>query len=184
MQFWISVLERIDYLLHTTAWWVYLVFLYCLIIGWKSLYPRVISYYRLFAVPLLLGFWWIHVTYSRYDLTFSHVSTSVLAGLAGNFIGWKVYRRARIEADKRKKLIKLPGTKSTLVSIALIFFFRYYFGYYQVVNQSNLINPFFIYSDLIISALIVGFIVGRGFYYLNAYRTAPHANLSKNTARH
>ena len=168
----------IDLLLRT-SWWVYLVFFYCIIIGWKALHPRVISYYRLFVVPLLIIFWWLHTTFLRYDLSFSHIFASITAASAGGLAGWQIYRQVPVEADRRKRLIKLPKTKSTLVSIVLIFFFRYYFGYYHILDPASLINPFFIYSDLIISALIVGFITGRTIYYLNAYRKAPNTDLCK-----
>lgn len=172
-------IDRVIHLLLATSWWIYLVFLYCVLVGLSSLHPRVISYYRIFVVPLLIVIWSLHSTFLRYSLSFSHIFFSIIASLIGIYAGWRIYQYTPVEADKRKKLIKLPGTRSTLISILLIFFFRYYFGYYQIVDPSNLTDPFFIYSDLIISASIIGFILGKGLYYQHAYRKSPHRNLSK-----
>jgi hypothetical protein len=107
------------------------------------------------------------------------VSIWIAFALIGSMVGWWIHRDISIQADKQKKYIKLPASHATLISILLIFFFRYYFGYFHIVDPASLKNPFFIYPDLIISAIITGFILGRGLCYSYIYVKSPHTNLSK-----
>ena len=97
----------------------------------------------------------------------------------GGLGGWWVYRNVSIQADKNKRLIKLPGTRSTLISILLILFSRFFFGYLHSTNPAGFKNGFLIYSDIITSGLIVGFIIGRALYFFYAYRQSRHTNLFK-----
>jgi len=172
----------IDYAIHvmgSNQWWAYLVFIYCFFAGLKSLHPQVVSYYRIFVVPVLITIWSILTIFLRYPLTAAHISASFAAAIIGTFGGWKIYQFAPVRTDKQKKLIQVPGSFSTLISILLIFFFRYFFGHFEIINPANVTDPFFIFSDLIISALIIGFILGKGFYYFYAYQKSHHTSLWK-----
>ncbi len=179
MDFLEHPIDKAIYLILNMPWWVYLIFLYCIFAGWKALYPRVISYYRLFMIPMFFGILSIPIIFVRYSLSLSHLSTWIISCLIGSFTGWWLYRKIPLQADKKKRLMKVPGSKSTLISILLILFFRYCFSYIHIVNPASLKNPFLIYPDLIISAIISGFILGRGIYFSFAYRKSPHTDLSK-----
>ena len=103
MNFSIYPIERVVDLLPGAAWRIYPVFLYCMIIGWRSLHSRVISCYRLYTVPLLISVWSLHGIFLRYSLSAVHVSIWIIAGLTGIFAGWWIYRDVHVKADKRKK---------------------------------------------------------------------------------
>ncbi len=160
-------------------WLAYLVFSYCVIYGWRARHPRIISYYRLFIVPLLLSIWTLYSIFVRYSLSWGHLSAWIIADALGSWIGWVSSCHLPIEADKRKKLIKVPGTRSMLLWILLIFFFRYYFGFIHIFHPESLKNPFYTYPDLIVSALLIGFLLGRGLHYSFAYKQAPHTDLHR-----
>jgi hypothetical protein len=167
------------YLILNMPWWVYLVFLYCIVTGWKSLHPRVISYYRLFILPVLFGILSIPLVFLRYSLSEIHVSAWLISCSISGWCGWWIYQNVSIQADKHKRLIRVPGTRSTLISILLILFSRFFFGYMHATSPDSLTNDYFIYSDITASGLIVGFILGRSLSYLSSYRQSHHTNLFK-----
>jgi len=44
-------------------------------------------------------------------------------------IGWTITSSVVIMADKKKSLVKVPGSWSTLIVVLLIFAVKWYFGY-------------------------------------------------------
>jgi hypothetical protein len=160
-------------------WLVYLVLAYCLFYGWWVRHPRVIAFYRLFLLPLLLGLWSLHSIFVRYALSWSHLSAWILFVFVGTLIGWRSSLHLSILADKHRKLIRLPGSTSTLIWIILIFAIRYYFGFIHVTHPESLKNPFYTYPDILLSATVIGFFLGRALHYTCAYIKAPHTDLHR-----
>lgn len=172
-------IDSLSYQFIKTPWLVYFIFCCCIIYGWWARYPRVISYHRLLLFPLLLALWSLHSVFARYSTSFAHLFIWALFLVVGNFIGWWATLHNAVEADKEKKLIKIPGSQSMLVWILLIFFFRYYFGFIHTFHPESLKNPFYTYPDIMISALLIGVILGRGLHYTYAYQQAAHTPLQR-----
>ena len=147
--------------------------------GWLARHPRIISFYRVFVIPFLIAIWMIHSYLARYSFSFSYLALWLAAMTLGSWAGWLIFRRIAIEADKQKKLIRLPGTYSTLTLILLIFLSRYYFFFLHIIDPSTLANSNYIYTDLILTGFLIGIILGRGIRLTQSYNQAPHTDLHR-----
>jgi hypothetical protein len=172
-------MDELKYLLFHTPWWVYFIFIYCIAIGFKSTRPRVISYYRLYIIPTLIAIWSLHGIYIRHSLSAPYLLTWIAALICGISAGWALTYHIYIEADKSKKLIKIPGTWITFILVIVIFLIRYYYGYYHVVDPANLNNPGIVYPEVTLTAFFIGIILGRGIQYSYAYNKATHTDLHR-----
>jgi hypothetical protein len=171
--------DELVYLILYTPWWVYFIFIYCIIMGWKARKARVVSFYRLFLIPLFIAIWTLHGYFVHYILFFPHLLAWFASLTGGAAVGWWAYRHKSIQADKVKKLIKLPGSWSTLFVILLIFFTRYYFQFVHAIDPLSGLKPAIVYTDLTLTSFLLGIILGRGLYYSHAYRKAPHTDLHR-----
>ena len=162
-----------------TPWWVYPIFLYLIGLGWVSHQPRVIALYRIFIIPTLLSIWSLHTLYNRYTATLQHSGIWVIAVVLGTWAGWWSFYRLAILADKRKRLVRLPGGWTPLVLIVLVFMIRYYFTLLHARYPLSLISPPFVYADLILTSLIIGLFLGRALRILHDYKRAEHTDLRR-----
>ena len=172
-------MDEIKFLFVNTPWWVYLLFIYCLIIGFVGHRTRIILIHRVFIVPIAIAIWSMHGIFVRHALNLPYFATWLASLTFGCWVGAEIYRRVHIQADKRKKLIKIPGSWMVLNLVLIIFGLRYYFGYYHLFNPADLYDPFLIYSDLILMGFFIGVIMGRGLRLAIAYHQAPHTHLHR-----
>jgi hypothetical protein len=175
----LHAIDELSYQFIKIPWLVYLIFCCCIIYGWWARYSRVISYRRVLLFPILLGLWSLHSVFARYSTSFGHLTVWTIFLIIGCIIGWLATIHNHTQADKEKKLIKIPGSPSMLIWILLIFIFRYYFGFIHTFHPESLKSAFYTYPDIIISAMLIGIILGRGLHYTYAYLEAPHTPLQR-----
>lgn len=155
-------------ILADTPWWVYILFVGLVIIGMKSLKPRTISFARLILLPAVFTIWNIVWLTERLAGQYSFLLFWFISLSAGVFVGRETVRRWKIKADHRNKTISLPGTKSTLILILLVFAFRYFFVYnYETHPHAS--SHFFL-ADSIVSGVIIGIFIGRSLELYQKYR--------------
>lgn len=162
--------------MNQTPWWVYFVFVYLVILGTKALKPRVISLKRMFLLPLFFALWSIYSLYTLFNgpLDIVYWAISIILGIA---IGWTITVSVEIQADKKKFLIRLPGTCSALIFVVLIFAVKCFFGYLYATDPLLQKNVNIYTADLITSGLITGMFVGKALCFWRKFKEANPTDL-------
>lgn len=159
-----------------TPWWVYLIFFYLLYVGKNSMKSRVISLKKMFIFPVLLLVWGLYSIIHKFS-GFADVLYWIISLTFGCIVGWKLTLRFRVRADKKKHLIKLPGTKMILILSIAIFAVKYCFGYYYATHTQ--ISPFVRFADIVAIGFITGLFIGRVACYLVKFGKARHEKLKE-----
>lgn len=153
-----------------TPWWVYVLFVLLVIIGLKSLKPRMIPFKRLLILPLVFMIWNVGWLAERLQ---GHLFPFFFWGIGlglGAIIGWRTVLFWKIRADRHRKLISIPGNWTTLIFILLVFATRYFFVYNYEMHPAT--TPHFFIADALVSGVITGIFTGRALELYRKYRAA------------
>ncbi len=162
-------MQDVILILKNTPWWVYVLFIYLVIMGLKATRTRTVALWKLFILPVLFSWMSIHSLISSFPIDAFSVSTWGGAILIGTFFGWLQMHRSKIDINKQKHQITLPGTWWTLILILLIFATKYYFGYQLGVDPTLKYQSHFEFSMLAVSGIITGLFIGRALALLIRY---------------
>lgn len=124
----------------------------------------------------------LYILYSLFtDLKISSFSMGIwiIAILTGILMGWIFVKRLNVKIDKKRWLIEMPGTWSTLLLILIIFANKYYFGHRLAINSFFSEDVVFQFWMLGISGLCAGLFMGKFLCFLHRFRTAEHVALEK-----
>jgi hypothetical protein len=159
-------------ILKGTPWWVYVLFVYLIFIGFKARYSKdPVSMIKLVILPLLFNIWSIYSLITKYEITLSTTLIWFFVTLFGFGIGWWMTLGVKIKVvNKKKGLIKLPNTWSTLILVLIIFVSKYTLGVLLGMNPAIKDNIVFYSLDLIISGAIAGVFLGRFLCLFSKYR--------------
>ena len=171
-------MDTIYYFAINTPWWVYLIFIYILFIGLRAAKGGVIHIAKLFIIPIVFLWLSIDTLTGSVGVTSAHVLLWLAGILLGSCVGVWQLGRLKIEVDQTKKLIKLPGTWTTLIFALAVFVAKYYFSYEMAVRPSVIHDHGFVYSMLIISGFLTGTFVGKVLYALYKLKVGPQVDLS------
>ena len=170
-------METLWQILINTPWWVYLLFAYLVLIGIKCSKTNITPMGKLFAIPVIFTVLSIDTLVSQVGVSTYSVSVWAIAILVGCGLGWYQIYRLAIEADKKNKLIKVPGTWSTLIIIMIIFFSKYYFGYETAAHPEVLHHKGFVFVMLGLSGVFTGLFIGRVVRYMQVMFGQAQTNL-------
>ena len=149
-------------------WWVYVLFIYLLSIGIKSIRPRTISIKRVVLLPMLFVAWSFYDLYQKLLLGFPSLLPLWIVFLAiGAYLGVKEVHSWRISKDRHKGEITIPGNYSTLVLMLLIFVLKFFWGYFYSTRVE--ISYWIYFADILTSALVTGFFIGRAGFFFKSY---------------
>ncbi len=149
-------------------WWVYVLFIYLVILGIKSLQPRTIPFQRVVLFPVIFVAWSAYDIYTKVQLGLTSLIPWWLICLAiGAVLGYLEVRKWRFKIDKTKQTITVPGNISTIVLILLIFAINFYFGYYYATHTDVSYGVYLV--NTILGSLVTGFFLGRGIVYFRSY---------------
>ncbi len=151
-----------------TPWWVYVLFIGLLAIGLRATKPRTISLYQLLLLPGIFTVWNVGWLAHRLQGHFSPFIFWVIGLGVGSFLGWLSVRSWKVSAHREQKTVSLPGTRSTLVLILLVFAIRYFFIYHYEVYPTS--APHLFIADALISGTITGVFVGRAIELYNKWQ--------------
>ncbi len=120
----------------------------------------------------------VHTLIFAFGINALSISWWSSAIVIGAVLGWLQIFYRQLRVDREHKLIKVPGSWSTLILIFIIFGTKYYFGYQlssdpQLVYQTN-----FEISMLAVSGICTGLFVGRLLCYLYRFKTLASVDLS------
>lgn len=151
-------------------WWVYLIFIYLVSIGIKSMKPRTITIKRVILFPCIFVAWSFYNLYQKIILGFYSLALYWVIFLTiGAYLGVKEVCQWSIKKDISKESITIPGNYSTLVLVVLIFILKFFWGYFYATWTEI---PYWLYvSDIISSSLVTGFFIGRGLFFFKSYHT-------------
>ena len=159
-----------------TPWWVYLLFVYFLYVGIKGLKSRVISLKKILILPLVLFIWSLYGLIAKFHGVVEIFIWAFFI-VIGYGIGTNLVKRLKIRADKKKLLVRLPGSQVTLFLVLTIFILKYFFGYYYATHPEVSLHVHI--ADLIVSGTISGIFIGRMVSILKKFGKAKHEKLRK-----
>lgn len=143
-----------------TPTWVWVIFVYLLLIGYKATRTRVIYLPKLYIIPIILiGL--------QYKLFLSGNLFNIVLYLSflsvGVGIGILSVLKTSVKILKELKSIELPGNYSTLILLFLFFCIKYIFGYLQATNA--VLASEYAFLEIAIVATFTGFFLGRTLNY-------------------
>jgi len=162
-----------------TPWWVFVIFFYLLKVGIDAIKPRIVSLKKLFITPSIFLGISINTLLKSFDFSFPILGVYIVALLLGMIIGFLLTKNSKIKFDHYQKLVKLPGTFSTLFLTLIIFSSKYYLGYSLATNPTIASKTFFIISQLGIMGICSGLFIGRSTGLLYEKSNASHEALER-----
>lgn len=150
-------------------WWVYLVALMIVKIGVQASQTRVVPLKKLFFAPLLLIFLAVESFWNQAVLGHANVTTWIIGLLLGGFGGWMVAMRLTLTFDHANRLVKLPGTWSTLIIMLLVIAGKVGVGYASALGQGNVPNTPLLAVVFAVSGLCTGILLGRVAGYFQQF---------------
>lgn len=168
----------IEILLHT-PWWVYVLFAYILYVGIKATKMRSVPVLQLFIAPAIFTILSIHTLIGRIGDHFLYLIPWGIAAMIGITIGWIEMHRLNIIVDRKKRLLKIPGSAFTLILFLLFFGSKYYYGFMSATDPEQVKEIQFVILILMISGIGTGIMWVRGFGYFFKYVKYPSAELTE-----
>ena len=171
------IFEIIKGAIKCTPLWVWPLFAFLLYRGIKALKTRVVPLKKIFILPA------VFISLGLYRLMSSSGTIPLqnlwwlFAFTAGILLGFLLFKRSKIQADKKKYLIKLPGTTSTLIMVLAIFSIKYCFGCISALNPTLAKNIMFLHLKLVTSGIISGLTLGRSLLYFTKHKNSKHTDL-------
>ncbi|MDF1654858.1 MAG: hypothetical protein P1U34_07055 [Coxiellaceae bacterium] len=172
-------METIKGFIVGTPWWVYLLFIYLVYIGFKASKDRIVSIYKMLLLPIIFG--WLAIDTIMQDFTVD--TWAVLAFIVSlaifTLLGYLHVIKMKCSIDLEHKLVKSPGTWSVLIIVLIIFVSKYYFGYQLAVDPSIVHNRHFEMTYIAVSAACIGYLLGKVLAYARKMSTQTSMDLSK-----
>lgn len=169
-------METIKYFLIGTPWYVYLIFFYLVIIGIKSVKGGIVSLKKLFFIPCVFLFMSIDEIVTKLPFHAIFIGAFAIGLACGTLLGYWQYKSLKIDVDQNKKLLKIGGSKFSLVLIIVTFSYKYYLGYTFAVNPNMELTQMALL--LYFSSILTGMFVGRLLFALHKLKHGPHINLT------
>lgn len=163
-----------------TPWWVYVLFIYLVKIGFEASKPTVVSLIKMFILPVIFTAMSIHTIMTSFQIAPTVLITWVGSIIIGCLAGWILVRNQEIQIDRQHLLLHLPGTWLTLIFVLIIFASKYYFGYELAADPQLIHQTGFEFSMLFVSGACTGLFIGRAGFYTYLVYTRPSIDLSEN----
>jgi hypothetical protein len=161
-------MENILEILSGAPWWVYVLFMYLVSIGFKSTKTHTVSIQKVVLLPTFFVCWGLFNLYNKLILgMLSLLSAWLVCLFIGSFFGVKEVHSWKILKDRNKGELTLPGNYSNLFLILTIFILKFIWGYFYATTTS--ISYWIYFTDTCTSALVTGFFVGRAGFFVKNY---------------
>jgi hypothetical protein len=161
-----------------TPLWVWALLAFITVLGLRALRPTSASLQRLVVLPAIFLIWGVQVLLTKFTLTPLSLGTWGLGIVAGTAIGWVLMQRTEVQIDRSAGLVHMPGSMMTLAVSLIIFASKYVFGYMMARWPALGQDPGFIVTNLGISGVFSGMLVGRFASLLRSYNEAPAPSIA------
>ncbi len=152
-------------------WWVSALLAYLLYIGFKATKPQTIWLPRLFILPILLTSLFLINLLQGPTIQLDVLAAYFVSFIVGSMISWFIVRRVQLTFDKPKLLLTLPGSYITLIILISLFSFKYYCGYIEATQPTQL-PTYWVYLKTIPSGFFSGLSMGQALTYLYRFLQA------------
>lgn len=159
--------------------WVYVLFLGLLYLGIQRCFTRVTSIRWLVVVPILFIFFNFRGIFTLFPLARANIFYWIVGICLGLLLGYAQVRNSMIKADRKKKLIELPGDNMMLVLIMAIFFLEVFVNFAVAEGFSVVELPVFPIIFIAASGIMVGYFTGRSGTYFYKYFHVVSRDLKK-----
>src|SRR3990167_10036300 len=92
-------------ILEGTPTWVWVLFIYLMIIGFKARKIHVVSLFKLFILPALFFILAIYYLIVNFSSDVTAIFIWIIAFGVGTVLNWIIYKNLTLQADKKKHLI-------------------------------------------------------------------------------
>ncbi len=154
--------------------WIYLLLGYLVFVGVRALRPRILSLWRLLAVPGVFIVWGVVGLFQRSAVVpdaFLHWGAGLAVGLALAFV-----LPLTMLIDRNAGRVRTPGSVVPLLRNLGLFAAHLVLNIAAATHADTRL-PFLGY-DLLVSGLGFGYFAGWLWRFLRIYRTAPHTDLT------
>ncbi len=159
-------MEDIIISLKNTPDWVYLLFAYLLIIGFRAVKTVKTHILILTILPVLFIAIFVQSLFSDVGVDTMTVSVGCLGLIIGATIGWMLVWQQKIVVENNSLYLELPGNWHILLAIVIVFVAKFWFGY-ELARDPNLVTLTVTEAALFfIIALCSGLFVGKFFNFL------------------
>ena len=172
------MIEIIWNILKHTPTYVYVIFIYLMYTGLQARKEQVISIFKPVALAAVFSYMAIDMLIRSFQMNATVLGIWLFSLSLGIFLGWLQFSRKNIQVDKEKKLIKLPGTWSSLFLILIIFSSKYFFGFMYFRSPHLFQNLGFQVFALLISGSTSGLFIGRLANCFYRLKVDQHTDLS------
>lgn len=159
-----------------TPWWVYLLFIYLVRMGFLARKPRTVPVRMLFILPSILIVFSIFSLYHIVQLNAANLLIWLGAIFLGIGIGWLQYYSLRIKAVRNEEKLYVPGTWGLLIIVLVIFAIKFYFGYELTIDPSLFLQAKYSFWLLSVYGFFTGLFLGRLIYALRCIKSGPYLN--------
>ena len=159
--------------------WAYLLLVYFIAVGVAALKTHIVSFRRLIILPCVLLAFATQRFFKLLDdsaMLPAYVMMSSLVG--GVALGWLHASRQFIQVDRKKKLVRLPGSWVILLLIVLIFFSKYLEGFLSAVYPEYLEVEQYRSVFVLCGNLPAGMLLGRSLCLLKCMISEAHTDFA------
>lgn len=158
-------------LFYGTPWWVYVVFIYLMIVGYKYSQQRTVGFMQLSILPLIMTLWSALSFYKLFSIaSIEALILWFIIFFGGIGIGYWIKSGVICSADHITQAITIPGSWSTLLLLSLLFVVKYYVGYACATATQECTS--FVIQDMLFSTFIRSILLGNALYFFRAYHRA------------
>lgn len=170
-------MESVMRILNGFPWWVWALLAYIVLRGLKAAKERVVSVNTLFYLPILFIAFSLYSLHSRYALSpFPYLIWAASVALF-SFGTVKLLTSLQIAVDKKKMLLHLPGTWSTLLLMLTVFLVKTSLGVLSAVHPEWKDSFAYQAVDLAFSGLVSGYSLGRALAFWGKFLAGAHSDL-------
>lgn len=171
--------EYVWRILADTPWWVWVLFVFLVIRGVKSMRPATGPLWRFAIVPAVFLLWGLSSLVDSFGATALSLGSYIVALAIGAAAGWALMAPVPVRADRAHGLVAVPGGPATLILILAVFAVKYGFGVWQGMDPQVVGNIWFLLADCGISGIVAGMFIGRFANLWRKYRDVPEENLAQ-----
>lgn len=157
-------------LIKGTPTWVWLLLIFLIYMGSKSLFDRTIEVKKLLIMPIVF-----------LVMTASHIKDPLSYGIflaLGAIVGFLTCFKYKIRVDREHRLLRISGSPLPLILIILVFVKNYFYGYEHALHPEMFKNIIFLAISYIVSGVFSGIFIGRAGTHFFRYLRLPSEDLS------
>jgi hypothetical protein len=135
--------------------WVWIVLIYLIYVGVKSMHNRFVYIPKLFLIPLFI----LIIKSQNILASVESFAIAVFFIVIGSIVGICFSSKIPISFKKEEFKVVIPGSYFTIVFLMSAFFFKFAIGFFKATNPEK--APSYELIDIIFSSLFSGYYLGR-----------------------